>query len=65
MTWEEWQARLDGPQAIPWLRRSIVTLVVLGVLTFLARGANGPADPVLTPTSGPAAPTTTNLPGGG
>jgi hypothetical protein len=56
----------SDPRAVAWLRRAIVLLLVAGLLSFLARGANGPADPSLAPgPATPAAPTTTNLPGGG
>jgi hypothetical protein len=41
---------------VPWLRRAVWAVLLAGVLTFLLRGADGPADPVLGPPAAEATP---------
>jgi uncharacterized membrane protein (UPF0127 family) len=45
VTLDEWGARAERRE--PWVRRTAWTVLVLGLLAFVVRGADSPADPYL------------------
>jgi uncharacterized membrane protein (UPF0127 family) len=61
----DWVPRVDNERSITWLRRGVVAVFVLGLLAFVVRGADRPADPVVGATPGrlPGAAAAGQLPG--
>jgi hypothetical protein len=45
----EWLPTIDDLDGMRWLRTAIGVVLVAGLLAFVARGADQPADPVLGP----------------
>lgn len=45
MTLDEWEARAERHE--PWVRRAVWFVLLAGLLSFVVRGSDGPADPYL------------------
>ncbi len=43
MTLDEWEARAERHE--PWVRRAVWFVLLAGLLSFVVRGSDGPADP--------------------
>jgi hypothetical protein len=60
----DWLPHVDDERGVRRLRRIIVTVLVLGLLAFVVRGADRPKDPTLGPaTTATSAPATVPTPG--